>query len=178
MSSSATLLALFAVALWSFLAFLGAQLRHVPPFLLVGIALCICGLVSVFRIADWRVPAFPTAAVGGFCLFSGLFSLGVYFLAGGSLETIAALTGRDWVYLVLLGAGPMGLAFFIWDAALKRGDPRVIGSLAYLTPLTSTLTLVVFGQRELTWVAVAAMGLIVGGAVIGSRTRSLSNVTP
>ena len=44
-----------------------------------------------------------------------------------------------------VGAGPMGAAFFTWDAALKRGDPRVIGSLAYLTPLTSTMVLVLLG---------------------------------
>jgi drug/metabolite transporter (DMT)-like permease len=62
----------------------------------------------------------------------------------------------------------MGAAFFTWDAALKRGDPRIIGSLAYITPLTSTLVLVLMGGRRLTWVSGMAMLLIVTGAVIGS----------
>lgn len=213
--------------------FSGGAARACPPFLLVGIALCVCGVVSMFRLSDWRVPwrtfavgfggifgyhflyftafqhapaveanlinylwpllivlmsplflkdfplrsqhlvgaglgllgaglivtggslqpdlanllgylfaagaafawscyslltkrlpPFPTAAVGGFCFFSGLFSLGVYFLSGGSFDAITALTTQDWVYLVLLGAGPMGLAFFVWDAALKRGGSQ------------------------------------------------------
>ena len=78
------------------------------------------------------------------------------------------LTISDWISLLLLGAGPLGAAFFAWDAALKRGDPRVIGSLTYLTPLLSTLNLVILGNKPLTWVSTAAMLLIVGGAIIGS----------
>ena len=62
--------------------------------------------------------------------------------------------------------------------ALKRGDPRIIGSLAYLTPLTSTLILIVLGGRSLPWVSALAMLLIVAGAVLGSlelfRLKSLS----
>jgi len=41
----------------------------------------------------------------------------------------------------------MGGAFYAWDAALKRGDPRVIGALSYLTPLLSTVNLVLLGER-------------------------------
>jgi drug/metabolite transporter (DMT)-like permease len=64
----------------------------------------------------------------------------------------------------------MGAAFFLWDHALKRGDPRRIGALAYFTPLLSTLVLVADGQGMLTGVALAAMALIVGGAVLGGRS--------
>ena len=73
----------------------------------------------------------------------------------------------------------MGAAFYTWDAALKRGDPRVIGSLAYITPLTSTLILVLVGGRQLTWISALAMALIVVGAIVGSwdliRKPSVTN---
>lgn len=275
MPAAATILALVTIGLWSFLAFLGARVSYLPPFLVVGVALCISGLIGLTRVSGWRVPLitflvgvggifgyhflyfsslkyappveaslmnylwpllivllsplflpgyalrihhlvgaliglggaaliltggkigldlanmkgyllaagaalvwasyslmtkrlkpFPTAAVGGFCLASGLLSLGAYWIS--SPGTVPALTRADWITLVLLGAGPMGAAFFTWDAALKRGDPRVIGSLAYLTPLTSTLVLVLLGGRTLTWTSGLAMCLIVAGAVIGS----------
>ena len=78
------------------------------------------------------------------------------------------LTSRDWLFLVLLGLGPMGVAFYTWDAALKRGDSRVIGALAYLTPLLSTLNLVLFGGKRISGVSVVAMGLIVLGAGVGA----------
>jgi drug/metabolite transporter (DMT)-like permease len=276
MPLSATLLALGAILMWSFLAFLGARLSHLPPLLVVAVALCVSGLVGALRWRDWRIPRrtlavgiggifgyhflyfaalqnapaveaslmnylwpllivllsplilkgyhlrphhllgalsglagagliitggrlsldfanlpgyllaagaaltwacyslltkrlppFPTAAVGAFCLASGLLSLGAYWLNSRAVA-FPDLPLADWISLALLGAGPMGAAFFTWDAALKRGDPRIIGSLAYLTPLTSTLVLVSLGGRTLTWVAAAAMLLIIGGALLGS----------
>ena len=51
---------------------------------------------------------------------------------------------------------------------MKRGDPRVIGSLAYLTPLASTLILVLVGGKPLPRSTATAMILIIAGAVVGS----------
>jgi drug/metabolite transporter (DMT)-like permease len=119
-----------------------------------------------------RAPPFPTSAVGSFCLLSGVVSLVIYFadeLIGQARTLINILPmGSDWIYLLLLGIGPLGAAFFTWDAALKRGDPRIIGSLAYLTPLTSTLVLVMVGGKDFSWVSALAMLLIIAGALLGS----------
>ena len=114
-----------------------------------------------------RVAPFPTAAVGLFGLVSGLLSLACHAL----FEPSVALSGRDWALLAATGLGPLGAAFFLWDAALKRGDPVRIGILSYLTPLLSTLLLVATTSRPLTaWVAAAAV-LIVGAALVGMRAR-------
>ena len=114
-----------------------------------------------------RLQPFPTSAVGAFCLISGLLAMAVVFSTAPT-QPLNSLTSNDWLFLILLGLGPMGIAFFTWDAALKRGDPRVIGSLAYLIPMTSTLVLVVFGGYNLTWISMIAMMLIVAGMFIGS----------
>jgi drug/metabolite transporter (DMT)-like permease len=114
-----------------------------------------------------RVPHFSTAAIGLFGLVSGLLALACHAL----LEPATALSARDWLLLALIGLGPLGAAFFLWDAALKRGDPLRIGILSYLTPLASTLLLAASTGRPLTpWVAGAAV-LIVGAAVVGVRSR-------
>lgn len=114
-----------------------------------------------------RVPAFPTAAIGSFALVSGALSLVCHTL----LEPAVALSTRDWALIALLGLGPLGGAFFLWDAALKRGDARQIGVLSFLTPLLSTLTLLaVRGERPSVSVAVAAV-MIIGAAVMATRTR-------
>jgi drug/metabolite transporter (DMT)-like permease len=73
----------------------------------------------------------------------------------------------EWLYLVALGLGPMGAAFFLWDRAMKHGDPRAIGNLAYLTPLLSTLALAAFGGATLTANSLVAMTLILAGAWLG-----------
>ena len=114
-----------------------------------------------------RVPHFPTAVVGLFALVSGVLAL----LCHAAFEPAVALSARDAVLIVATGLGPLGAAFYLWDAALKRGDPRRIGILSYLTPLASTLLLVLTTGRPLTiWIAGAAV-LIVGAAIVGVRAR-------
>jgi drug/metabolite transporter (DMT)-like permease len=145
---------------------LALESAYLPGYLLMaGAALT----WASYSLMTKRLPPFPTGAVGAFCLVSGILSLGLYALDGGFAQfSPANLTSTERLALLVTGLGPMGAAFFTWDAALKRGDPRIIGSLAYLTPLTSTLVLVVLGGRSLTWISGTAMLLIIGGAVIGS----------
>ncbi len=119
---------------------------------------------STYSLLTRRVAPFPTAAVGLFCLVSGLLSLAVHLLT----EPRYVPSATQWLLLVLLAGGPMGAAFFLWDAAMKRGDARVTGALAYLTPLGSTLALVASGQGTLSTVTALAAALIIGGAVLGT----------
>lgn len=112
-----------------------------------------------------RVKPFPTAAIGSFALVSGMLSIACH----GLLEPDTSLSLQDVLLITLLGLGPLGGAFFLWDAALKRGDARHIGVLSFLTPLLSTLTLlVVRGESPSASVALAA-AMIVGAAVIATR---------
>ncbi len=274
MPGKAYALALSAVLVWSSLAFLGLRLAHIPPFLLVGMALVIGSGCSLHRISQWRVPlrvmalgiyglfgyhlclflalrlappveanlmnylwplfivvfsplilpgyslrahhllaallgmggaalivtggslvsfqstylpgyllggtaaflwatyslltkrvgGFPNAAIGGFCFVSGMLSLLVHVF----LEEPYALTLGDVPFLLALGVGPMGGAFFLWDGALRLGDPRIIGALAYLTPLLSTLLLILSGRGTFTLVSGGAMVCILGGAFLGT----------
>ena len=113
-----------------------------------------------------RVPAFPTAAIGLFGLVSGLLALACHAV----LERPAAISAGDWGLLALMGLGPLGAAFFLWDRALKLGDARQIGVLSYLTPLASTALLLLVTGRGLSWNIALAAALIVGGAVLGTRT--------
>ena len=114
-----------------------------------------------------RVRDFPTAAVGLFCLVSGVLAL----LCHAAFEPAAPLSAQDILLIVFTGLGPLGAAFYLWDAALKRGDPRRIGILSYLTPLASTLLLVLTTGRPLTIGIAAAAVLIVGAAAVAVRAR-------
>lgn len=112
-----------------------------------------------------RVPAYNTVAVGGLCLGAGLLSLVCHFV----FEPRTALSLQDWGLIALLGIGPLGGAFFVWDAALKRTDPRTVGLLAFLTPLLSTSMLLVSSGQTPTWLLVLATAMIMGAAIIGTR---------
>lgn len=134
-------------------------------------ALAAAVIWATYSLATTKVPSFPTPAIGLFALVSGLLALGAHFL----FEPAATISSSDWVLLVLLGAGPLGGAFYLWDAALKIGDPRRIGLLAFLTPLLSTVLLVLVSGNSLSWQLLVATALIVGGALLGPRTTSGAN---
>ena len=126
------------------------------------------GLIwASYSLLTKRVKPFPTAAIGLFGLLSGLLSLLCHWL----LEPAIQLSGNDWMLIVLMGLGPLGAAFFLWDKALKLGDARHIGILSYLTPLTSTMMLLAVTHRPLTWPIAVATMMIVGAAVWGLRSR-------
>lgn len=115
-----------------------------------------------------RVAPFPTAAIGLFGLVSGGLSL----LCHWALEPAATLSGRDWMLLAVMGLGPLGGAFFLWDKALKLGDARQIGILSYLTPLGSTALLMLVSGRGWSWSIALAAAMIIGAAVLGTRGKS------
>jgi drug/metabolite transporter (DMT)-like permease len=129
--------------------------------------LCAMGAALVwatYSLMIRKTAPFPGAATSAFCLCSGVLSLGVHVC----LEPPFALGFRDLSYLLFTGLGPIGGAVMLWNIALRRGDPRIMGAFVYLTPLLSTLILVFVDQDRFGWVTAAAMGLIISGAVIAS----------
>lgn len=140
---------------------------------LIGFA---CALAAAFNWASYSLltkrlamtgRGFPTAAIGGFGLISGLLSLVCHAL----MEPAATLSARDWGLIALLGLGPLGGSFFLWDAALKRGDARQIGVLAYLTPLLSTFLLLWSTRQAMNWNVALATALILAAAALGTRSK-------
>jgi drug/metabolite transporter (DMT)-like permease len=135
-----------------------------PGFLAaIGCAL-VWALYSVTA-GSRRLVRVPTEAVAGFCLASAALA-GV---AHWGVEAWVAPDAGQWLALALLGAGPVGAAFFLWDAGMKRGDPRLLGTLAYAVPIASTLLLILAGEGALTLTLVLATALVAGGGIIASR---------
>lgn len=115
-----------------------------------------------------RFAGVPTGAVAGFCLASAALSLAAH----GLFEPAAgAITATQWGAVALLGLGPMGAAFFLWDAGMKRGDPRLLGTLGYATPVASTLLLAGFGLGTLTMQAGLAAALVAGGGLLAATAK-------
>jgi drug/metabolite transporter (DMT)-like permease len=128
------------------------------------LALLAAVIWSTYSLLSRRLGGFSAATISTFCLASGALSLACHAL----LEPSYTLVAADLPPLLLIGLGPLGAAFYLWDRALQEGDPRALGTLAYLTPLLSTLLLTLFGGGQLGPASLAAAGLIVGGAVVGS----------
>jgi len=129
----------------------------------------LCALASAFVWASYslltkRVRSFPTAAVGSFAFVSGMLSLACHAV----FEPSVTLSLHDGVLITAIALGPLGAAFYLWDAAMKRGDPRRIGLLAFITPLLSTSLLLWYRGQALQPSIALAVAMIVGAAYLGS----------
>jgi drug/metabolite transporter (DMT)-like permease len=120
---------------------------------------------GAYSVLSRRFGAVPTDTVGGFCGVTAVLAA----LCHLAFERTVLPSPIEWGALVLMGAGPTGLAFFVWDVGMKRGNIKALGGLSYATPLLSTLLLILAGRARPSVELVLACLFIVGGAVLASR---------
>lgn len=139
---------------------------NVPDNLPAGYLFAIAAAITwaCYSLQTRKLPAFHNAAVGGFCLASALLAGLCHWL----FEPATTPAGMEWLALLAMGIGPLGLSFFFWNIAMKHADPRQVGALSYLTPLLSTLLLAVSGLGSMNHTSWVAAALILGGAITGS----------
>ncbi|MCX2795435.1 aromatic amino acid exporter YddG [Microbulbifer thermotolerans] len=142
----------------------GFQWRYWPGYALaLGCAFLWSGYSVLSRLLAQVKGEAPADAVGWYCAVTALLGLICHLL----WESWVWPQGiHQWLGILGLGLGPVGIAFFTWDYGIKRGDLRLLGVLAYGAPLVSTLLLVVFGYAESSWSLVLSSLLIVGGALL------------
>ena len=134
-----------------------------------GLAL-LCALTwAVYSVVSRRLGSVPTASVAVFCLASAILSAAAHLTYE---ETVWPATTAGWGAMLLLGLGPVGLAFFIWDLGVKRGDIQLLGVASYAAPLLSTLALILAGIATPSWTLLIAAGLIAAGAALAASASA------
>lgn len=127
----------------------------------------VCALTwSTYSILNRRFAGVPTDTVGGFCAVTAVLAALCHVAFEQTLWPTGAM---EWLGVIGLGLGPVGVAFFTWDFGTKHGDIQVLGAFSYAAPLISTILLIAFGRGEATWAVAAGCVLIVGGAVLASN---------
>jgi len=86
-----------------------------------------------------------------------------------AVEPTIAPSLQGWLAVLAMGIGPVGGAFFLWDIGMKRGDPRLLGTLAYATPVASTLLLCAGGFAAFSPTLLAAAVLVAAGGLVAAR---------
>ena len=120
---------------------------------------------SAYSVLNRRFGDVPTEAVAGFCAVTAVLA----FACHAAIETWVWPDRDQWLAIGLLGLGPVGAAFFVWDHGTKHGDIQILGTLAYSAPLLSTLFLVLAGEAAATSTLAVACFLIAGGALLASK---------
>jgi len=140
---------------------------HFPSGAWFGLACAVAAAVvwALYSVLSKRLAAVPTEAVAGFCLVAAMLATAAHL----AFETTVVPDARQAVAAVLLGLGPVGAAFFLWDLGMKRGDPRLLGTLAYAVPVASTLLLVAMGEADWEPRLLPALALVAGGGWLAAR---------
>lgn len=123
---------------------------------------------STYSVLSRRFAAVPTAAVAGFCAATALIATMAHVLFEA---TVWPETLLQWLAVLALGIGPVGIAFYVWDIGVKRGDIRLLGVASYAAPVLSTLFLVLAGYAPATASLALAALLISGGGLIAAWDR-------
>ncbi len=138
---------------------------------LAGYALAlVCAFTwSGYSIVSRRFGAVPTGSVAVFCLATAVLSAAAHMRFE---TTLWPETTIGWLSVIGLGLGPVGLAFYVWDIGVKKGDIQLLGVASYAAPVLSTLILVLAGVAAPSWSLLAAATLITTGAALAARASS------
>lgn len=123
-----------------------------------------------YSVLNRRFAAVPGSAIAPACLMVALLGA----LAHVAFERTVAPSAGQWIVLLGMGLGPVGIAFRLWDAGTRHGDLALLGSLSYLAPLLSTLLLVAAGRAEPRWSQALAVVLLTGGAWLSMQASARS----
>jgi drug/metabolite transporter (DMT)-like permease len=120
---------------------------------------------AAYSVLNRRFADVPSAAIAGPCLVVAAIAACVHV----SIEVTHAPTPLQWTLLLLMGIGPIGIAFRLWDGGTKRGDLGLLGTLSYAAPVLSTGFLLASGRVEAHPSQVIALALLLAGAWISVR---------
>lgn len=120
---------------------------------------------SSYSVLSRRFAHVPSEAITGFCLATALLAVPCHLLLE---QTVWPDNLWQWAAIIALGLGPVGLAFYVWDIGVKKGDIQVLGAASYSAPLLSTLILIVTGYAAYSHVVLLACLLITAGAVVAA----------
>ena len=127
-----------------------------------------CALIwSAYSVANRRFAEAPVDVVTLACIATAVLGAAAHLL----FERTVAPAPLEWLAVVLLGLGPVGAAFFLWDFGTKHGKLALLGVFSYAAPVLSTLLLVAAGSAEPSWQLAVAALLVGGGAALASWPR-------
>ncbi len=137
------------------------------PGLLAAVGAAVVWSVYSVTAGTPRLVRVPTEAVAGFCLGTAVLATAAHL----AFETTVLPNAGEALAVLGLGLGPVGASFFLWDIGMKRGDPRLLGTLAYAVPVASTLLLILAGHGEFSAKVVLATLMVTGGGFVAAKAR-------
>ncbi len=157
-----TIFGLFGASL---LVLKGGEFSFEKEYLWGYIFALIAALIwSSYSVISRTFAHIPTYAVAGFCIVTVFLSTICHLI----FETTVIPNQSELFGALMLGLGPVGGAFYLWDYGVKNADIKLLGSISYFTPLLSTFILVLLGYATFTLSITLACIFIILGSFISS----------
>ena len=163
---------------------------------MVGTGLGLCGVVMLIENGSQAAPpgtndAFYLSLIGAAAGLWGLYSvasrclsevpssaLGVFYAACAAGLACAHLLAETWIppnrvewaAMAALGIVPMGLAIYLWDYGVKRGDIQALGAFSYAEPFIGAVLVALLTNGVLGWDLLWSGTLVLGGALLSGAS--------
>lgn len=105
--------------------------------------------------------------IGWLSLMVAALALGAHLLLEPSQWHWSAI---EWFGVLLLGLGPVGGAFYLWDLGMKKGNRTLLASFSFAAPLITAISLALAGLNPWSLDIVVALALVMLGAWVANRT--------
>ena len=83
-------------------------------------------------------------------------------------KTYWPLTQTELLGSLLLGLGPVGGAFYLWDTGMKHGNRSLLAISSFAAPLITAISLVIAGISDWSLILLIALILVVTGGLIAN----------
>lgn len=134
-----------------------------------GYALAIC-CALIWSTYSWSLSktAGHSDDIGWLSLAVALLSLAAHL----TLETSYwPLSSKEFIGALLLGLGPVGGAFYLWDSGMKHGNRSLLAISSFAAPLITAVSLVLAGISEWSLILLTALILVLTGGLIATPPK-------
>jgi drug/metabolite transporter (DMT)-like permease len=101
--------------------------------------------------------------IGWLSIAVAIFAIAAHFIFE---DTKTSMNLSEWMGILLLGVGPAGGAFYLWEYGLKHGNTRLIASCSFAAPLISSVVLSLAGLNPWSIQIIISLLMILLGAYL------------
>lgn len=115
----------------------------------------------------WHVPEENNGSTLQF-IFCGMLAA-IVGIFNGQWKMMGPVTGTTILWILFLGIGPIGIAYYCWEIGVRRGSTHLIAVLAYFIPIMSAILIGVLFKRAFSWGLLPGAAMITAGALLSRK---------
>ncbi len=134
----------------------------------VLIAILNCFIWSIFSVLNKKFTKMPSDGIGAPLFIISIICLCIHL----TLEPRIELSNKDFIFLLMLGLGPWGIAYSLWNFAVRHSNNlSSLTHLGFLAPALGLTMMVFMDYADFSITMFPAFLCIIGGCVLTSVSK-------